>query len=65
MFHRRTDASKAAVGRLIAHLRERGFELFDAQAPNPHLMRLGAVAIPRREYLARLRRALECRVSFR
>jgi len=61
MFHRRTDASKAALSRLIAHLRQRGFELFDAQAPNPHLMRLGAIAIPRREYLIRLRRALRSR----
>jgi leucyl/phenylalanyl-tRNA--protein transferase len=65
MFHRRTDASKAAVSRLIEHLRGRGFRLFDAQAPNPHLMRLGATEIPRREYLARLRRALECPASFR
>ncbi len=64
MFHRRTDASKAAVARLVVHLRERGFELFDAQVPNPHLMRLGAVAIPRDEYLKRLRRALRLRVSF-
>ena len=63
-FRRRTDASKAALSHLVAHLRERGFQLFDAQAPNPHLMRLGAIAIPRRVYLARLRRALECRVTF-
>jgi leucyl/phenylalanyl-tRNA--protein transferase len=58
MFHRRTDASKAALARLVAHLRERGFALFDAQAPNAHLARLGATTIPRREYLARLRAAL-------
>jgi leucyl/phenylalanyl-tRNA--protein transferase len=64
MFHRRTDASKAAVARIIEHLKDRGFTLFDAQAPNPHLMRLGAVAIPRDEYLRRLRRALRLRVSF-
>lgn len=65
MFHRRTDASKAAVCRLVEHLRERGFTLFDAQVPNPHLMRLGAVAIPRREYLQRLRAALARPVTFR
>ncbi len=64
MFHRRTDASKAALAHLVTHLRTRGFELFDAQARNPHLMRLGAVAIPRREYLQRLRRALKRRVNW-
>ena len=58
MFHRRTDASKAAVGHLIARLRERGFSLLDAQVPTPHLERLGAIAIPRADYLARLKRAL-------
>ena len=58
MFHRRTDASKAAVAYLVEHLRARGFRLLDAQVPNPHLISLGAVEIPRREYLARLRTAL-------
>lgn len=65
MFRRRTDASKAAVRHLVAHLRQRGFTLFDAQVPNPHLMRLGAIAIRRRDYLARLRRAVGLPVSFR
>ena len=58
MFHRRTDASKAAVSYLVEHLRERGFRLLDAQVPNPHLISLGAVEIPRRDYLERLRTAL-------
>ena len=38
-----------ARGRLLA---------VDAQVPTPHLARLGAVTIPRADYLARLRRAL-------
>jgi leucyl/phenylalanyl-tRNA---protein transferase len=58
MFHRRTDASKAAVGHLVERLRAGGFALLDAQVPTPHLARLGAIAIPRAEYLARLRKAL-------
>jgi leucyl/phenylalanyl-tRNA---protein transferase len=58
MFHRRTDASKAAVGHLVERLRAGGFTLLDAQVPTPHLARLGAVAIPRAEYLTLLRRAL-------
>lgn len=58
MFKRRTDASKAAIGFLIEQLRAGGYQLLDAQVPNPHLMYLGAVEISRRDYLARLREAL-------
>ena len=58
MFHRATDASKAAVGFLIDRLRAGGFSLCDAQVPTPHLARLGAVNISRDDYLGRLRRAL-------
>jgi leucyl/phenylalanyl-tRNA--protein transferase len=64
MFHRRTDASKAAVANLVDHLRLRGFTLLDAQVPTPHLARLGAVEIPRAEYLRRLERALVLPVRF-
>jgi leucyl/phenylalanyl-tRNA--protein transferase len=58
MFHRRTDASKAAVAYLVERLRAGGFTLLDAQVQTPHLERLGAVTIPRAEYLRRLRAAL-------
>jgi leucyl/phenylalanyl-tRNA--protein transferase len=58
MFHRRTDASKAAVGHLVERLRAGGFTLLDAQVPTPHLASLGAIEIPRAEYLAKLRHAL-------
>ena len=64
MFHRRPDASKAAVAHLIQHLRERGFVLLDAQVPTPHLASLGAVEISRSEYLARLQQALALPVAF-
>ena len=64
MFRTRTDASKAAVGFLVEHLRARGFSLLDAQVPTPHLESLGAVKIPRADYLKRLRLALDRRVSF-
>jgi leucyl/phenylalanyl-tRNA--protein transferase len=59
MFHRKTDASKAAVAHLVERLNTGGFRLLDAQVPTPHLERLGAVRISRREYLRRLRVALE------
>jgi leucyl/phenylalanyl-tRNA--protein transferase len=64
MFHRATDASKAAVGFLIERLRAGGFSLCDAQVPTPHLARLGAVNISRADYLARLRRALAAPARF-
>ena len=64
MFHRATDASKAAVGFLIERLRAGGFSLCDAQVPTPHLARLGAVNISRDDYLGRLRRALAARATF-
>lgn len=54
MFHRRTDASKAAVAVLLALLPQVGVELFDVQWLTPHLISLGAVEVPRSEYLALL-----------
>jgi leucyl/phenylalanyl-tRNA--protein transferase len=64
MFHRTRDASKAAVVALVQHARRVGITLIDVQVPSPHLASLGARAIPRREYLARLRKALGRRVVF-
>jgi leucyl/phenylalanyl-tRNA--protein transferase len=64
MFHRRDDASKAALVHLISHLRSRGFVLLDAQVPNPHLVRMGAREMPRAEFLRRLRAALALPVAF-
>jgi leucyl/phenylalanyl-tRNA--protein transferase len=58
MFHRRTDASKAAVAYLVERLRAGGFTLLDAQVQTTHLERMGATTIPRAEYLRRLRAAL-------
>lgn len=64
MFHRRTDASKAAIAKLIEHLRARGFTLFDAQVMNPHLARIGAISIRRTEFLRRLTAAIAVRATF-
>jgi len=55
MFARRTDASKVALVRLTAQLIRWHFELIDCQVMNPHLQSLGAIEMPRREFLARLR----------
>ena len=59
MFHRERDASKVALVHLVGRLLEREFELLDTQATTPHLRRFGCVDIPAREYLLRLRRAME------
>ena len=57
-FHTVRDASKVALVHLVGHLRDRGYQLFDIQQLTPHTARLGAIEIPRREYLARLVEAL-------
>jgi leucyl/phenylalanyl-tRNA---protein transferase len=59
MFHRKTDASKIALLGLVEHLRARKFTLLDTQWLTPHLVRFGAVAIPRAQYLRLLKRAVE------
>jgi leucyl/phenylalanyl-tRNA--protein transferase len=57
MFHTQTDASKAALVALMALLEAAGITLFDVQWTTPHLASLGAVNIPREEYLALLAQA--------
>ena len=58
MFHRQRDASKVALVHLVERLRERGYELLDAQATTPHLRRFGCVDIPATDYLRRLQSAV-------
>jgi leucyl/phenylalanyl-tRNA--protein transferase len=58
MFHRATDASKAALTALVWQLEAWGFELFDCQLPTPHLASLGARPWPRERFLAALAHAL-------
>ena len=58
MFHVATDASKVALVALVARLRAGGAMLLDVQWSTPHLASLGAVEIPRDDYLARLDRAI-------
>ncbi len=64
MFHRVNDASKVALHHLVRHLRERGFVLFDIQMVTPATKPLGAIEIPRREYLQRLSAAVKMKCSF-
>jgi leucyl/phenylalanyl-tRNA---protein transferase len=64
MFHRETDASKAALVALVDLMRDSVDEprLLDVQWVTPHLATLGAVEISRRDYLDRLPEALAAAV---
>lgn len=64
MFSRVADASKVALSYLCEHLKERGFVLFDIQIMSPHLQSLGAINIPRREYLRQLANAVNVNCTF-
>jgi len=61
MFHRRTDASKAALVGLVGLLRDDGVadRLLDVQWQTPHLASLGAVEVGRADYVARVAAAVE------
>ncbi len=57
MFSREPEASKLALIWLCRQLHAWGFELMDAQVSSPHLYSLGAVDLPRTEFLFRLKQA--------
>jgi leucyl/phenylalanyl-tRNA--protein transferase len=61
MFHRRTDASKAALVTLVGLLRDDGVagRLLDVQWQTPHLASLGAVEVARADYVTRVAAAVE------
>jgi leucyl/phenylalanyl-tRNA--protein transferase len=54
MFHLERDASKVALMALVDVMRSAKMTLLDAQWQTPHLASLGALEIPRAEYLHRL-----------
>ena len=58
MFHLVRDASKVALMHLVHTMNQDGMTLLDVQWLTPHLESLGAVEIPRSEYLHRLSVAL-------
>lgn len=64
MFHFERDASKVALAHLVHHLQQRGYRLFDIQELSPHTASLGAIEIPRGEYLNRLADAVDCQATF-
>lgn len=52
------DGSKAALAALASLALAAGIELIDCQVANPHLLRLGATLMPRREFLGRIARGV-------
>ncbi|WP_428101941.1 leucyl/phenylalanyl-tRNA--protein transferase [Candidatus Rariloculus sp.] len=56
MFSRTADASKVAFAGAVRYLKARGVALIDCQIQSGHLTRLGAVNMPRAEFLEHLKR---------
>ena len=58
MFYRESDASKAVLAVFAEWFFQLGGHFIDCQQETPHMARFGAVALPRHDFLARLRRAV-------
>ena len=58
MFFRITEGSKVAMVKLVEHLRNRQYMLFDAQLQNPHLERFGSYVISSGQYKKILHKAM-------
>jgi leucyl/phenylalanyl-tRNA--protein transferase len=59
MFSRVNDASKVALVHLVDWLRATGATLLDVQWTTPHLVSLGAIDVPRKQYLEMLAEAVD------
>jgi leucyl/phenylalanyl-tRNA---protein transferase len=64
MFYRVTDASKVALAALVSQLNTRGYQLLDVQMRTEHTTRMGAIDIPRADYLRRLKEAIRVQTRF-
>jgi len=58
MFYVQRDASKVALMALVGLMRDSEMALLDVQWHTPHLASLGAIEVPREDYLRRLAQAL-------
>lgn len=64
MFSVEVDASKVALVNLVEHLNKKNFILVDCQFMTSHLKSLGAIDIPKTEYLTLLSRAINLSTNF-
>lgn len=55
MFSRHSNASKVAFATLVQHLTQWGYQLIDCQVETDHLLSLGAINIPREQFLQQLK----------
>ncbi len=55
MFHRQPNTSKLALAHLVVHMKQQNGSFIDCQLPTEHLSSLGAQAIPRGEFINKLR----------
>ncbi len=59
MFTKMPNASKVALVHCAKQLQTWHFLFIDCQLPNPHLLSMGALCIPRQKYLQLLQKALQ------
>ena len=59
MFHARPEASRAALAGLVNYLARNGCKFIDCQQATPHMLKMGAEAIPRDNFLKMLGDAIE------
>lgn len=64
MFSKKSQASKAALVKLVERLREKGFKVLDVQYYTEHLGMFGAKEISFDEYAAMLKSAYQWEISF-
>jgi leucyl/phenylalanyl-tRNA---protein transferase len=64
MFMRRPYASQIALVALVERLRERGYQLLDAQMRTPHIGHFGAIDLTHNEYLNLLYKAMRLACHF-
>jgi leucyl/phenylalanyl-tRNA--protein transferase len=64
MFSLKSQSSKAALIKLIEHLKTRGYELLDVQFQNKHLKMFGAVEIDLDEFYNLLKKAYSKKITF-
>jgi leucyl/phenylalanyl-tRNA--protein transferase len=64
MFHLKPNASKIALLHLCRALQTQGFEWIDIQQLTPHMEKLGARQIPRREFIKKLRHEQSKQILF-
>jgi leucyl/phenylalanyl-tRNA---protein transferase len=65
MFYQISEGSKVAMVKLVEHLQQRNFVLFDAQMQNPHLERFGALEVTPDQYDELLETAVSKICEFR